>query len=106
MSDENNQLPNTETSFTLTSNSWGGSVSAWTCNKCGYLIYSGSVHHCPSLPYVGLGGYPPVQFEPERKPHVCPVCTGKGKVYGAASASEGTGEEECPACKGVCVLWG
>jgi rubrerythrin len=115
MCDTKGQLPNATPSFTLTSTGgsdwYGNSATAWSCGKCGYLVYAGSVHHCPS----GLGpalypqpvSIPTVWTEPrtERKPHTCPVCTGTGRVHRGALSSHTNGEE-CPACKGACVLWG
>jgi rubrerythrin len=115
MCDTNNQLPDATPSFTLTStggSDWhGNSATAWSCGKCGNLIYAGSVHHCPT----GLGpalypqpvSIPTVWTEPqtERRPHVCPVCAGRGLVEAGTTSVTGAGET-CPACKGACVLWG
>lgn len=41
-----------------------------------------------------------------RKPHVCPVCAGRGEVPQSGGSSSNTAKEICPACHGVCVLWG
>ena len=42
-----------------------------------------------------------------KKPYVCPVCKGTGKVD--ARMRDITiitfQEEQCPACKGTCIVW-
>lgn len=41
------------------------------------------------------------------KPHVCPVCQGRGGAILPLAGSENglTTVDPCPACKGACVLW-
>ena len=41
------------------------------------------------------------------KPYVCPVCDGIGTrtPYNDGSTSAIPMPEQCPACKGACVLW-
>lgn len=87
----------------------GGRSSIHHCINCGYW-YTG-YHDCSGAtlaPYAGPALWPqtvPVWPQPERKPHVCPVCTGTGKVQTSSAAAD-TGGDTCPACAGACVLWG
>lgn len=123
MCDENNQLPNAVPVFNATASgnavfsqntalrycaacmTWvssyhdcaysalapSASLNFWKCGACGQYV-SGAFHTCAPLMLT------PAQ--PERKPHVCPVCTGKGVVVDVEES------RDCPACKGACVLWG
>jgi len=48
----------------------------------------------------------------EKKPHLCPVCNGKGTVprgfyeHGDFVSSTNAGPEQCKACLGQGIVWG
>ena len=79
------------------------STSTSTCPNCGGTCFSTRAHHCPTA--VGIPSVW-VSPQPERKPHVCPVCTGSGDVDDTQQADTALRAKQCPACKGACVLWG
>lgn len=115
--------------LTTTASPWANGT-AWMCATCGGMRYSNMVHHCPTI-RASIGAATgawwcsnceqnvtgfhvcakPVSIptvwvspQPEHKPHTCPVCAGRGKVDRPVAAD--TEGEQCPACKGACVLWG
>jgi hypothetical protein len=115
--------------LTTTAHPWS-SGTGWMCATCSGMRYSSTVHRCPTVrANIGsatgswwcgncqqmVNGFhqctKPVSIptvwvspQPERKPHACPVCKGRGRVSKRLAAD--SGDDECPACRGACVLWG
>ena len=51
-------------------------------------------------------GPPGRRSQGQRKPHVCPFCTGSGDVDDTQQADTALRAKQCPACYGEFVLWG
>ncbi len=94
--------PNTNGGFVMPNDTY---IYGYTCPGCGIWVGNGTYHTCGVNPIQQITTFPKI----EMKPHLCPVCEGKGQVAFNPADPLATSRDRnswpCKPCTGTGVLW-